>query len=447
MIPLNTDRPLKTTSIVTPALIVVNLLVTLAFVVGGEPLEDVQHALMLQPLKPKLWQFVTYQFLHGGLMHLLGNMLFLWVFGQSVEDRLGRIAFLGFYLTGGILAGIAHVLTEPVSPVVGASGAIAAVTGAFLALFPHTKIRILWLFIIIGVFEIPSLWFIGFSFARDVFSQLRGGGEIAYSAHIAGNVFGCAVGLGLLFFRLLPREPYDLFTLVSHWYRRRRFRRIAERGYDPWAGVRRGKPSAWKKSRGKKEEAGSESSVGAEATPADRSDRPRTQVPVQDGSSQPGDDHSAEQSIPTRAEHDEAEALIPTPEQVAREALGELLEAGRYEAAADAYVQLMTDFPKAALGHKALLDVANTLFRTGQHQEAAAAYGRFLSSYPTEDPKGQVRLVYGLLLVRYVGRPADAQTPLIEAIGRLHQQSDLDLAEALLKESGYVKPAEGDAPG
>lgn len=458
MIPLNTDRPLKNPSVVTPALIVINLLVALGFAVAGDQADDLWKQLELRPSDPRLWQFVTYQFLHAGMLHLLGNMLFLWVFGQSVEDRLGRAAFVAFYLTGGVLAGIAHVLTEPVAGVVGASGAIAAVTGAFLALFPYTRIRILWIFLVIGVFEIPSLWFLGFSFARDVISQFRGDGGVAYSAHVAGNLFGCAVGLGLLSLRLLPREPYDLFTLVSHWYRRRRFRRIAHRGYDPWLGVRRGKPSAWRKSFGRDRDTDSErpprqqmtqnngESAGASAgsgdpvssTAAATGDAPAlARVDSPDGTPDP----EARGSF--SADDAASPELVNDPSYAARDAVSQLIESGKYEEATAAYLRLISEYPQAILGRQALLDVANTLFRSGRHAQAADAYERYLTAYPTEDSKGQVRLVYGLLLVRYLGRPMDAHAPLREALGRLHQQSDTDLATALLRESGYTNPTEG----
>src|SRR5688572_13975984 len=136
--PVRTDRRLRSTPWMNIALIAVN---AVAFVATRQRLE--QHdaevvKYILDPAQPQLFQFVTYQFLHGSPLHLLGNMLFLYVFGNSVEDRLGKVGYLAFFLAGGVLAGVGHAAMET-SPVLGASGAVAAVTGAYLALFPQTN--------------------------------------------------------------------------------------------------------------------------------------------------------------------------------------------------------------------------------------------------------------------------------------------------------------------
>src|SRR5690606_30503901 len=114
----------------------------------GMPIEMVaQHVPLagyyLNPRAPELHQFLSYQFLHASWLHLLGNMLFLYVFGNSVEDRLGRAAYLLFYLAGGVMAGVGHAWLEA-APVLGASGAVAGVTGAFLALFPLSNITVVY---------------------------------------------------------------------------------------------------------------------------------------------------------------------------------------------------------------------------------------------------------------------------------------------------------------
>ncbi len=107
---------------------------------------------MLTPVRPNLWQFVSYAFLHGGLMHIIGNMFFLYLFGNNVNDKLGHIGYLCFYLAGAVFSGVGHTLFNSSStiPTLGASGAIAAVTGAYLVLFPQTLITVLYWFYIIG---------------------------------------------------------------------------------------------------------------------------------------------------------------------------------------------------------------------------------------------------------------------------------------------------------
>ncbi len=146
----------------------------------------------------------TSMFLHGGWLHLLGNMLFLWIFGNNVEDRLGSILFLLFYLVGGIVAALTQVVIDPRStiPLVGASGAIAAALGAYLVLFPGARILSL---VFLGFFyqliEVPALIVLGFWFVLQLvsgfaaFDAETAQGGVAFFAHIGGFVFGLVVGV------------------------------------------------------------------------------------------------------------------------------------------------------------------------------------------------------------------------------------------------------------
>jgi membrane associated rhomboid family serine protease len=147
---------------------------------------------------------LTSMFLHGGWLHLLGNMLFLWIFGNNVEDRLGALPFLLFYLVGGIAAALTQVVIDPQSeiPLVGASGAIAAALGAYIVLFPGARILSL---VFLGFFyqllEVPAIIVLGFWFALQLLSGFASFGAetaqggVAFFAHIGGFVFGLAVGL------------------------------------------------------------------------------------------------------------------------------------------------------------------------------------------------------------------------------------------------------------
>jgi membrane associated rhomboid family serine protease len=147
-------------------------------------------------------------FLHGGWLHLLGNMLFLWIFGNNIEDRLGRIPFLVFYLAGGIIAALTQVFISPQSdvPLVGASGAIAACLGAYLILYPRARITsLVFLGIIYQLLDVPAVIMLGYWFVLqliDGFASLGGGnaqGGVAFFAHIGGFVFGMIVGAILRF--------------------------------------------------------------------------------------------------------------------------------------------------------------------------------------------------------------------------------------------------------
>jgi membrane associated rhomboid family serine protease len=146
----------------------------------------------------------TSMFLHGGWLHIVGNMLYLWIFGNNVEDRMGRLGFLAFYLAGGIAAALAQVAIDPQStnPLVGASGAIAAALGAYLILFPGARILSL---VFLGFFyqllEVPALFILGFWFVLQLISgfaslgaQTAEGG-VAFFAHIGGFALGVVVGL------------------------------------------------------------------------------------------------------------------------------------------------------------------------------------------------------------------------------------------------------------
>jgi membrane associated rhomboid family serine protease len=142
---------------------------------------------------------VTSQFLHGGWLHLLGNMLYLWIFGNNVEDRFGRLGFLGFYLLGGAIAGLSQVAINPDStvPTIGASGAIAATLGAYFLLFPRARVTSL---VFLGFFyqliDVPALIVLGFWFVIQLISGLtslgatESGGGVAFFAHIGGFVVG-----------------------------------------------------------------------------------------------------------------------------------------------------------------------------------------------------------------------------------------------------------------
>ena len=134
-------------------------------------------------------------FLHGSVLHLAGNLLFLWIFGNNIEDRLGRIRFLGFYLVGGVVATWAHVLLDVTStvPMIGASGAIATVMGAYLVWFPDAPVRTVLAFFIPIIVRIRAKWVLGFWFVSQFFISPNEG--VAWAAHVGGFVFGVVAGL------------------------------------------------------------------------------------------------------------------------------------------------------------------------------------------------------------------------------------------------------------
>jgi membrane associated rhomboid family serine protease len=169
------------------------------------------------PDKSWLASLFVSMFLHGGWLHLAGNMLFLWIFGNNVEDRLGRITFAALYVLGGLAAAALQVAFDPNSavPNVGASGAIAAILGSYLVMFPRARIHTLVIFVFITFLDLPATvvlvgWFVLqlFSGVGELGRELGGGG-VAFWAHVGGFVFGLAVTW--LFFRSRGRrDPYTL---------------------------------------------------------------------------------------------------------------------------------------------------------------------------------------------------------------------------------------------
>jgi membrane associated rhomboid family serine protease len=187
---------------------------------------DLQQELQQRcPEKDVNLSILVSMFLHGGWLHIAGNMLFLWIFGNNVEDRLKRPLFIAFYFLGGLAATALQLAFGPNStiPNVGASGAIAAVLGAYLVLFPRARVYTLVFFFFITAIELPAVAVLGFWFVLQLFSGVGGlgadvnGGGVAYWAHVGGFAFGAAVTW--LFFRgrgdrqvqrEVPRRP-DFF--------------------------------------------------------------------------------------------------------------------------------------------------------------------------------------------------------------------------------------------
>lgn len=151
----------------------------------------------------QLYTLITNMFLHGGWMHLIGNMLFLWIFGDNIEATIGSMNFLYFYFIGGLIASMSHVLVDMNStiPAVGASGAIAAIMGAYMIMFPKNEIKMVFI-IFFKTFKVPALLFLGLWFLENIISGLgvfslsgnEAGGGTAWWAHIGGFIFGLAAG-------------------------------------------------------------------------------------------------------------------------------------------------------------------------------------------------------------------------------------------------------------
>jgi membrane associated rhomboid family serine protease len=328
--------------------------------------------LALDAQDPSILHFFTYSLLHADMLHLASNMLFLYIFGNNVNDKMGHIGYLAFYLAGGIFSGIAYV-TMSDGYVIGASGAVSAVTGAYLILFPRAHVTLLYFWFYVGVIEVPSAWFIGFFFAKDFlmnFSHAPSG--VAHGAHLGGTLFGVTVTAALLSVNLLPRDHFDVVALIKQWNRRRQFRDLTASGYNPFA------------------------------------------VSVENRL--PG---------PRSPEQDRIHDL--------RAQIGEAMDKNDFEKAADLYVQLRSIDPEQVLARQAQLDVANQLSSQQLYPQAADAYELFLRHYKGYEQIEQVELMLGLIYARYLEKYDRAKEYLIRAMARLTGDRELRLAREELK--------------
>ena len=210
MIPIKDDNPTEGFPLVTVSIIVLNVIVFLIQIMNGPAAAEVfiyrtaaipyeiTHLIDIAPFGP-LWPpftLVSSVFVHADFLHLGGNMLFLWIFGDNIEERLGRVRFIVFYLFAGLVASFTQILADPNStiPMIGASGAVAGILGVYFLLFPKAHvITLVWIAFFVKKVRIPAVIFLGLWFALQVLSSLGGGDGIAWYAHIGGFMAGIAV--------------------------------------------------------------------------------------------------------------------------------------------------------------------------------------------------------------------------------------------------------------
>ncbi len=308
---------------------------------------------ILNPHALKLHQFFTYQFLHGDLWHIVGNMLFLWVFGNSVNSKMGNVAYLMFYLAAGVFAAIGFVATSN-NPVLGASGAIAGVTTAYLVLFPHSQVTMFyWLWLYIGSMHIKALMVIVVKIIlwdNILAPRLFSGGMdmVAYEAHLAGYLFGFTLCMVLLLIRALPRDQYDILALAKRYNQRRQFRGMMA---DPQA---------------------------------------------------PGQAQHSRVARHVFAGRPVAMPVVDERTMRLRQEISNAISRSDYPTAVQAYESLMVHDGAQVLPRRNMLEIANQLKLMGRFPQAAGAYEKFLKSYPTDPEAPSARLMLGILYTRYL---------------------------------------------
>jgi len=337
------------------------------------PIHHWAEQFMLTPAHPSLRQFVTYAFLHGDFWHIFFNMFFLYLFGNNVNDKLGHIGYLCFYLVGGVFAGIGHTILHA-APVLGASGAVAAVTGAYLVLFPQTLITVIYWFIFIGRIEVPALYFIAFKLILIDNIIARGGWNIAYDAHLAGYAFGTAAVLAMLATGLISSSHFDLLAMLKRWNRRRRYRDVVSSGYDPFTG---------------------------------RTTAKRIKV---------------KEIKKTAAQQQREEKTKQLRDEIASR-----IAQRNLAAAAEAYLELIELDSEHILPRQYLLDIANQLASENKHAESAQAYEKFLTHYSKYEYVEQVQLMLGILYSRYLHQTELAIKHLTAAAEKLTDPGQLKM--------------------
>ncbi|MEN6386063.1 MAG: rhomboid family intramembrane serine protease [Phycisphaerales bacterium] len=381
LLPIRTNIQPWRTPYMNYALIAINIVIYAAMYLSGQQsMQKWASTYMLTPAYPYLWQFLTYAFLHGSVGHILGNMYFLYIFGGNVNDRLGNIGYLLFYLAGAVFSALGHILAASVggegaaTPVLGASGAIAAVTGAYLVLFPQTLITIVYWFFFIGTMEIPALYLIIIKMIVIDNVISRNVANVAYDAHLAGYAFGILAILLLRALYLLQEDHFDLWSMIKQWNRRRVYHDVVAEGVDPFGGTISKKIEV--------REVKSESQM------------------------------QAEEKI----------------SQLRREILTRLSD-GNIGSAAELYQQLIKEDDTQPLPRQAMLDIANQLMSSGSWSVAAQAYEKFLSYYGNYEFSEQVMLMLGVIYGRYLSEPKKALEYLKKAVGRLSDPAQKKMCE------------------
>jgi len=382
LLPIRTSIKPRRTPYANYALIAVNVAI---FLLSFFPVESLggkteyirgwanQFVLDPRPGHLFLWQFVSYAFLHAGFMHIAGNMFFLYLFGNNVNDKLGHIGYLSFYLAGAVFSGIGHTLLSS-SSVLGASGAVAAVTGAYLVLFPQTLITVIYWFFFIGTMELPAMYFIAFKLIiwdNMIESRFAPPVAIAYGAHLAGYTFGIAAMVALIATHIISGSNYDLWAMIKLWNRRRTYRDAVSSGYDPYTGRRKIK---------------------------------------------------VKEVIKSAAEQQKDEQI-----RQLRSNISDRMTQRNLPAAAELYIELMEQDNSQILPLKQLLDIANQLAGDNKHAESARAYEQLLSHYGTYEYVEQVELMLGIIYARYLNQPGPAEKHLRIAEKKLTDPGQLKM--------------------
>jgi len=327
------------------------------------------------PADLRWYQPLTSAFLHGGVIHLLANMVFLWTFGNNVNDKLGHWRYLAAYVAFAYLSDLGHALMASGwmagIPCIGASGAIFGVVGTYLTFYPIHDVKIFYFVVFLfGTFRCSAYWIIGFYVTWDVYHATTGtGGAVAVAAHLAGFAVGAALGMLLLSRNWVERDDYDLLSRLTGRHKPR----LTERA-------------------------------------------------------------SRQQALQSAAASDtQAEKLAAAGRM--RAALQSQVAAEDFAGAAELYRAFLDAFPAEPIDERTHVALANWLIRAGRQAEAAAAFHHFALTHPRHAQAAHALYSAGLLYGQSLGQPARGHALLKEAAARLQDPAKarraLEAAKAL----------------
>ncbi len=348
-----------------------------------EPIRPWAEQFMLYPLAGIWYQFITYAFLHNDFWHVGFNMFFLYLFGSNVSDKLGTLKYLIFYFAGAVLSALGHIVVGKLwgsasiagnVPLIGASGAVSAVIGAYLVFYPQTLITVFYWFYFFGTIEVPALYLIAFKLIFVDNMLFRATHNVAHDAHLAGYAFGILAGLLLLATGFVKVSGFDLFSMIKQWNRRRRYRDAVAGGLDPFAGR-----------------------------------RPAKQIKVKE--------------VKKSAAQQEKEDKIAN----IRGEINSRVSQRNFAAAAKLYLRLIELDSGQLLSRQNLLDIANQLASEAKYEDAAQAYEKFIRHYGNYEYIEQVELMLGLIYSRYLQQTEAAVHYLKEAEKKLTDPGQLKM--------------------
>jgi len=385
LLPLSVDNPLRRHPLANYALLAANILVFLTVYPAGPEAAatEARFALHTPPSAMFRWhQLLTYAFLHSSWPHIIGNMLILWIFGNSLNDRLGHLGYVVFYLGAAAVAGLGQILaSQAPSFCVGASGAVFAVLGGYLVLYPLNEVRLFyWIIIRVGIAYVSAWWIVALWIAENVLmSILSPESGIAYAAHLIGFGAGAGTVLLLITTGLMKREGIDVISWFTH--------KLPD---------------------------------GRRWT--------REFIPIDSGAPPLASERRPEAAIPRGEMPDLAMPGFVDADGAMRQELLHAVGVGDMDSALALYEHYTAASPEAVLPLPALVTLGNWYLRSNRFSEAFETWRRAVAQHPADPLVPAIRFSMGMVLSRHLGRPEAALSHLSAALEGLRNADQARMA-------------------